>query len=389
VSGSILGNVHVAIDVYHNNWKDLNDGKDWGGDRGGRPKQAEAAVPMPDAPSVLLQQRPGRQSSQFERNNEAIREAFREAVAPIAKSTVRVLIDGKPAMLGTIVAADGLIVTKATALTGKVSCKLPGGEVVEAKKLGEDKECDLALLQVEAKGLTPIKWAKDVTLQGNLVTAAGEDGKALAIGMVTSEPRQFRVASRPAGGEKRGYLGISTSEAGKEAGVKIEAVRGGTPAEKSGLKVGDVITKVGEVTVKTTDNLTQALRKYLPDQKVDVVVKRGDKSQTISLTLGKPPTEPDQNREPYDRWGGGPFSEKRFGYPKVLPHDTVLRPGDCGGPLVDTSGRAVGLNVSRSLRISTYALLPADVDRVVAKLIEARKADDTKKPERERPRDKK
>src|SRR5262249_52957712 len=235
------------------------EGKDWGGEGlRNRPKQTETAIPMPDVPSVFVRQKQGRQSSQFERNNEAIREAFTEAVAPIAKSTVRVLIDGKPAMPGTIVSADGLIVTKATALTGKVSCKLPGGKVVEAKKMGEDKECDLALLEVEAKDLTPIKWAREVPVQGNLVAAAGEDGKALAIGMVTTQPPEFRLGWRPAGGEKRGYVGISTAEAGKEEGVKIEAVRKDTPAEKSGLKVGDVITKVGEVTVKTTDHLTQA-----------------------------------------------------------------------------------------------------------------------------------
>ena len=62
----------------------------------------------------------------------------------------------------------------------------------------------------------------------------------------------------------------------------------------------------------------------------------------------------------------------------MLPHDTVLNPRDCGGPLVDTSGRAVGLNISRSLRISTYALLPADVEKVVKKLAEEREKDRTK-----------
>jgi serine protease Do len=390
VNGSMLGNVHVAIDVYHNNWKRLYAGEDWGDQRGARGTQEETAVPMPDAPGALLaQKQPGQRTSQYERNNEAIRSAFREAVEPVARSTVRVLIDGKPAMLGTIVAADGLIVTKATALTGKITCKLPGGKEVEAKKLGEDKECDLALLEVPAKGLTPVTWGKSLPVQGSLVAAAGEDGKAVAIGMVTSEPRQFRLASRPAGGDqKRGYVGISTVDAEKQRGARIEAVRRNTPAEKSGLKVGDVITKLGTETIKSSEDLTKALRKYLPDVKVDAIVERGDKKETISITLAKPPADPNGNREPYDRWGGGPFSDKRFGYPKVLPHDTVLEPRHCGGPLVDTHGRVVGLNVSRSLRISTYALLPADVDRVVAKLSEAARADRTKKQDKEKKPDK-
>jgi serine protease Do len=383
VSGSMLGNVHVTIDTYHSNWKRLTAGEDWGAERGGRGKQSEqTALPMPEVKSLAVKQRQGgRPSPQLERNNQAILEAFREAVEPISKSTVRVLIDGKDAMLGTVVSEDGLIVTKATALTGKVSCKLPGGKVVEAKKLSEDKEHDLALIEVEAKGLTPIRWARDATpIQGNLVAAAGTDGKAVALGMVTSEPRLFRVASRPpAALVKRGYVGIATEQAGKADGLRVGAVRPNTPAEKAGLKTGDVIVKLGTAAIKKTDHLTQALQLYQPNEKVDVVVKRGDKSVTLALTLAKPPAE--LTAQAYDRWGGGPFSEKRFGYPRVLPHDMVLRPQDCGGPLVDTSGRAVGLNISRSLRISTYALLPADVERIVAKLSAARKADNTKKPE--------
>ena len=52
---------------------------------------------------------------------------------------------------------------------------------------------------------------------------------------------------------------------------------------------------------------------------------------------------------PEDDWGGGPFSERRWGFPLVLPHDTPLRPKDCGGPLVDTDGQVGGINIARNL----------------------------------------
>jgi serine protease Do len=375
VSGSIIGNVHVAIDVYHNNWKRLLAGEDWGGSGRQRGTSLDTSMPILDLTSLSLAQAPrqgNREPGALERNTDSIRSAFRDAVEPMSKSTVRVLLDDKPAMLGTIVSADGLIVTKSTGLKGKITCKLPGGKVVEAKKVGEDKEFDLALLEVESKDLVPVKWHKSEPEQGYLVACASEDGKAMAIGLITSEPRQFKVNSRNNPNSmpdaKRGYLGVSV-ESSKE-GVRIGSLRPGAPAEKSGLKRDDIITKVGTVAVKTNENLTEAMRKYKPDEKVDVVVKRGEKEETLSVTLGKPPAE--LNREPYDRWGGGPFSERRFGYPKVLPHDSVLKPTDCGGLLVDTSGRAVGLNISRSLRISTYTLLPADIEKVVKKLSEER-----------------
>ena len=61
---------------------------------------------------------------------------------------------------------------------------------------------------------------------------------------------------------------------------------------------------------------------------------------------------------------GGPLSERRSGFPYVLEHDTVLRPKDCGGPLVDLDGNAVGINIARVSRVSSYAL-PASAIRPI------------------------
>ena len=71
---------------------------------------------------------------------------------------------------------------------------------------------------------------------------------------------------------------------------------------------------------------------------------------------------------PEDEWGGGPFSVRREGFPSVLPHDVAVLPNQCGGPLIDTDGKAVGINIARALRVTTYAI-PADiVQQVVAPL---------------------
>ena len=60
-----------------------------------------------------------------------------------------------------------------------------------------------------------------------------------------------------------------------------------------------------------------------------------------------------------NRLGVG-VSGRRDGFPVVLQHDTVLKPADCGGPLVDLDGRAVGVNIARGGRVETYAV-PSDV----------------------------
>ncbi len=56
----------------------------------------------------------------------------------------------------------------------------------------------------------------------------------------------------------------------------------------------------------------------------------------------------------------GPLSRRRADFPAVLQHDSVLRPEDCGGVIVDLSGKAVGLNIARAGRIETLAL-PATI----------------------------
>ena len=58
----------------------------------------------------------------------------------------------------------------------------------------------------------------------------------------------------------------------------------------------------------------------------------------------------------WDRWGGGPFSQRRFGFGTVIAHDAVIDPSDCGGPVIDLDGNFLGINVSRAMRTTTYVV---------------------------------
>src|SRR5438270_14100307 len=64
--------------------------------------------------------------------------AFRAVVARPSQSTVRVLCEGKEVALGTVVAADGWVVTKFSELLKgkKITCKLRGGRELEARLVG-------------------------------------------------------------------------------------------------------------------------------------------------------------------------------------------------------------------------------------------------------------
>lgn len=69
------------------------------------------------------------------------------------------------------------------------------------------------------------------------------------------------------------------------------AVVGGSPADKAGLKEGDVITKVNNITIDQKTNLTAALSRFKVGDKVTLTVLRNGKTITIDATLGNMPSQ--------------------------------------------------------------------------------------------------
>jgi serine protease Do len=97
-------------------------------------------------------------------------------------------------------------------------------------------------------------------------------------------------------GSGRGRLGVRVQDLNPDLGsyfgvndgkgVLITEVLKETPAEKAGLKAGDVITKVGDRKVEDSDDLVTALRDA--DQKVTLTVMRQKASRTIQSELRDP-----------------------------------------------------------------------------------------------------
>jgi S1-C subfamily serine protease len=92
--------------------------------------------------------------------------------------------------------------------------------------------------------------------------------------------------------EERGFLGIRFGA--NEGEAKISGFAGeGSPAEKAGLKEGDVIVKVQDKTIKEISDLMEVMEKTKPGDKLSVTVKRDDKEKTFTVTLGTRPKEDD------------------------------------------------------------------------------------------------
>jgi len=94
----------------------------------------------------------------FLKNNPQFLGAFRDVVARASRSTVRVRCEGADVALGTVVGADGWVLTKASELAAEVVCRLRDGREFNARLVGTHEAHDLATPQDRGTGLTPVDW---------------------------------------------------------------------------------------------------------------------------------------------------------------------------------------------------------------------------------------
>jgi serine protease Do len=87
---------------------------------------------------------------------------------------------------------------------------------------------------------------------------------------------------------RQAYLGTVPDMAPSDvAGMKLTAVRPGSPGDVAGLKAGDVIVELGGVAVKDLYSYSDALYSHQPGDVVEIVVLREGKRVVVSARIGK------------------------------------------------------------------------------------------------------
>ncbi len=305
----------------------------------------------------------GAQGFYVERSGTKLLAPFKKVVAKANESTVRVRCDDRDAALGTVVTAAGHVLTKASELRGKVTCRLSDGTEYDATLVSVHKETDLALLKIDAEGLKPVTFADSKPVPvGHWLAAAGPYTDPVAVGIVSVAtrdlgPREFV----PAHNSNRGYLGVMLDMSAKASagGAKITGMMKGSSAAKAGVKVDDLITAVDGRDVSGGTTLREILDEYRPGDTVTLKVLRGEEGMKLKVKL-TPPGE--QTREEVQNSMGGELSGRRTGFKTVLQSDMVIAPKDCGGPVVDLDGKVLGLGIARAGRVETW-VLPAETIR--------------------------
>jgi len=171
---------------------------------------------------------------------------------------------------------------------------------------------------------------------------------------------------RTAPKENSGYLGIILNQNEDNAPI-IDRIEAGSPAAKAGLKEGDLVLTVGGRVVRTTDRLIATVQGLRPRQKVSITVKRGDEEKDFTATLDSFPIDK-LDRGARMNMLGSELSYRLGGFPVILQHDLLIKPSDCGGPLVNLEGHAVGLNIARAGRTESYAIPAETVQALIPEL---------------------
>ena len=97
----------------------------------------------------------------------------------------------------------------------------------------------------------------------------------------------------------RPWLGVSVTtvtstiqqyyDVSVDTGALIVSVTSDSPADKAGLKAGDVITKIGDENISTTEELISAIRSHQIGDQVEIVYYSGDVQKVANVTLEESP----------------------------------------------------------------------------------------------------
>jgi C-terminal processing protease CtpA/Prc len=129
--------------------------------------------------------------------------------------------------------------------------------------------------------------------EAKLINSMGEDtvlhyvyDVAGVIDTMAGKPNYIKIASKGTSGDWKVYAGTVPDMSNTSEGFRLSGVSPGGPAEKAGLKGGDIMLKFGDKEINNIYDYVYALQDHVPGDVVVVVVKRGEQKLSLTLTLG-------------------------------------------------------------------------------------------------------
>src|SRR5262245_1457643 len=151
-----------------------------------------------------------------------------------------------------------------------------------------------------------------IDTSGNLVginTAIySRSGGSLGIGFAipASSAKQVMEQIIETGSVTRGWIGVEAQEITPEiaesfrlsstSGVLIAGVLPGGPAQKAGLKSGDILVAIEGRPVKDPNSMLNLVAALVPGKPASIRLKRDNKEVDVQVAVGKRPTQQRRRR---------------------------------------------------------------------------------------------
>jgi len=129
------------------------------------------------------------------------------------------------------------------------------------------------------------------------VIRGNAEGLGFAISIDTAKPIVQELVSK--GRVERGFLGVrlvnitpniaQEFNLAVESGVGLGSVERGSPADRAGLKAGDVIVRAAGQEIRNSGDLLRVLTEHKADEKVAVEYYRDGERKQTEVTLGQQP----------------------------------------------------------------------------------------------------
>ncbi|OJU87549.1 hypothetical protein BGO17_00955 [Candidatus Saccharibacteria bacterium 49-20] len=179
------------------------------------------------------------------------------------------------------------------------------GRPITADTGSGDTETLTDLIQTDASINPGNSGGPLVNMAGQVIginTAIVEDANGIGFAIPVNATKGVLAGVLDTGKVTRAYLGVNyltiTPDVAREYKLDVNSgayvyasgssspVASGSPAEKAGLKSGDIITKINSETVGKDGSLSSILGEYRPGDKLTITYLRDGKEQTTTVTLG-------------------------------------------------------------------------------------------------------
>jgi S1-C subfamily serine protease len=132
-----------------------------------------------------------------------------------------------------------------------------------------------------------------IGINSQIATNGSDSNSGVGFAVPIDTVKQVVPQLKADGKIERAWLGVSSSDAAPRDGAVVQQVTG-APAQKAGLRPGDVILRVDDRTITTASDLGEAVNAHKPGDTVKVQVQRNGSRETLNVTLGTRPNEAQQ-----------------------------------------------------------------------------------------------